>query len=274
MVQAAGSTISETALADRVERDLAAGRFQLLVVGDGITEGAQRISAFLGRHAGLAFDFGLIEMAEYRYVDPVSAEPRRILHPRVLARTAVIERHVIRNEVPGAVIEPVEDPAEPGPASRAASTGSGAEAATRWRRFVDRFVAETQFDDPAQLPPRVGGTNWMKLPLVDGLHIALWRSNGSADMGAQVRFVSPEAQLWFDGLMADRQAIADECASEDLPVPVWSTNNAGKLLMLKVAAPLPWDEAAEEAQRRWLARAGNRLINSLRPRLERLEEQG
>jgi hypothetical protein len=272
LVRETGSMITEAALADRVERDLAAGRFQLLVVGDGITEGAQRISSFLTRHAGLAFDLGLIEMAEYRFEDPVTAEPRRILHPRVLARTAVIERHVIRNEAPGVVIEPIADPSEARPTTRAGSTGSGAEAAMRWGRFVQRFVAETRFDDPAQVAPSVGGTNWMKLPLAEGLHISLWRV-ASAEMGAHVRFVTPDAQLWFEALLADRDAIADECATDDLPPPIWSREGAVKLLVLKVPAPMPWDEAAEETQRLWLGRAGNRLINSLRPRLSRLEEE-
>jgi hypothetical protein len=69
LARSAGSAMSEVAFVDRVARDLRAGRFLLLIVGDGITEGTQRIGEYLGGQAGLAFDLGLVEMAEYRFED-------------------------------------------------------------------------------------------------------------------------------------------------------------------------------------------------------------
>ena len=59
MAREAGSDLDETAFVDRVARDLAAGRFLLLVVGDGITEGTRRIGEYLRDQPGLAFGFGL-----------------------------------------------------------------------------------------------------------------------------------------------------------------------------------------------------------------------
>ncbi len=271
LVSAAGGLISEAALVDRVERDLAAGRFQLVIVGDGITEGAQRIGAFLTRHAGLAFDLALIEMAEYRFADPVTDAPRRILHPRILARTAVIERHVIRNEAPGVVIEELADEAAV-PVTRGAGTGGNAEGMARWRALVAAFIAATRFDDPAQLPPRIGGLNWMKLPLVEELHLTLYRSSGAGEVGAQIRFGDAGQRGWYEALEAERDQIAAECLADGLPAPMWKAEGAVPLIVMTAPAPLPWDEAAEAEQRRWLGLAANRLINSLRPRLARLAE--
>ncbi|QJU56374.1 hypothetical protein HL653_21515 [Sphingomonas sp. AP4-R1] len=91
-----GGTLDEGAFVDRVSRDLASGRFLLLVVGDGITEGTRRIGEYLRDQPGLAFDFGLIEIAEYRVPDGAGGE-HVMLQPRVLAQTAIIERHVIRS---------------------------------------------------------------------------------------------------------------------------------------------------------------------------------
>ncbi len=108
LARQAGGTLDEASFVDRVTRDLAAGRFLLLVVGDGIAEGTRRIGEYLRDQPGLAFGFGLIEMAEYRYQDETGSE-RMIVQPRVLAQTAVIERHVIRSEVAGLVIEAVVD---------------------------------------------------------------------------------------------------------------------------------------------------------------------
>lgn len=59
----AGGTLEEAAFVERASRDLAAGRF-LLVVGDGITEGTKRIGEYLRDQAKLAFDFGLVEIAD------------------------------------------------------------------------------------------------------------------------------------------------------------------------------------------------------------------
>ena len=69
MAREAGSELDEASFVDRVTRDLAAGRFLLLVAGDGIAEGTRRIGEYLRDQPGLAFGFGLIEIAEYRYVD-------------------------------------------------------------------------------------------------------------------------------------------------------------------------------------------------------------
>ena len=110
MAQAAGSELDEASFVDRVARDLAVGRFLLLIVGDGIAEGTRRIGEYLRDQPGLAFEFGLIEIAEYRYRE--GATERLIVQPRVLAQTAVIERHVIRSEVAGLVIDPVVTEAE------------------------------------------------------------------------------------------------------------------------------------------------------------------
>lgn len=51
--------VGEAAFVDAVSRNLSAGRFLLLVVGDGIREGTEAIVEFLSRHSGLHFTFGL-----------------------------------------------------------------------------------------------------------------------------------------------------------------------------------------------------------------------
>jgi hypothetical protein len=268
LITGAGGAISEAALVDRLERDLAAGRFLLLIVGDGITEGAQRIGAFLTRHAGLAFDLAMIEIAEYRDPSSSDAPQRRILLPRILARTAVIERHVIRNEVPTAVIAPIDadEVALPKPVSSSAN----ADAIASWRRFVDRFARETQFDDPAQLPPRVGGVNWMRLPLTEEMDMTLYRSSASGEIGAFVRFRGPEQSEWFAALQAEAQTIAEEFVSDGLPAPGWTSLRGENTITLTAPAPLPWSAEREIEQQGWMGRAANRIINSLKPRLARL----
>ncbi|QTH20105.1 hypothetical protein HRJ34_17295 [Rhizorhabdus wittichii] len=264
LAKAAGSSLSEADFVDRVSRDLRHGRFLLLIAGDGITEGTQRIGEYLQAQAGLAFDFGLVEMAEYRFVDPVTGSERRIMQPRLLARTAVIERHVIRQEVPGVVIEPVEQ-AAPTPSGTTASAPSESFAA--WRGFVDRFVAQVRFDDPGQLPPRSGGNGWIRVPLPDGLYVNLYRSASEQKIGAQVRFAGSEGIARWSELLAEREAIDAEFMATIGEAPTWADGDV-PVLKITRSSPLPWNDAAtEEEQRRWFAATANQFVNSLRPRL-------
>lgn len=265
LAQEAGGNLPEADFVDRVSRDLAAGRFLLLVVGDGIAEGTKRIGEYLRAQPGLAFDFGLVEMAEYRRTDASGTE-HLIMQPRLLAQTAIIERHVIRSEVAGIAIEdiavvPSDVVRTASPLPRAAS-----DASTRWRSFVGRLLSEMRFDDPGQPPARSGGTGWIRVPLPQGLYVNVYRSSSAGHIGAQVRFPNAEGRALFDSLTIDRQAIEAEFARQGLAPPEWRLGDAPEIV-LTASSPAPWDDAAEAEQRGWMARVANQMVNSLRPRL-------
>jgi hypothetical protein len=88
----------EPGFIDTVSRSLRLGRFLILIVGDGIQEGAEQLTDFLQRHIGLHFTLGLVELALWRHPSDGSV----MVQPRVLARTVQIERAVIRIEGGGA----------------------------------------------------------------------------------------------------------------------------------------------------------------------------
>lgn len=263
LAREAGSTLQEAEFVDRVSRDLAAGRFLLLVVGDGITEGTQRIGEYLRAQPGLAFEFGLVEIAEYQ-VSANDGSMRRILQPRVLARTAVIERHVIRSDVPGVIIQ------QAAPESHAPARPASGDAGDVWRRFAEAFVAEVKFDDPGQPPPRSGGLGWIRIPLPGPWYINLYRSSGSGEIGAQVRFPGAQGAEAYAMLEQDRAAIDAEFTGNDLTPPRWIETDVPQL-ELRTPSPRPWDEPRETEQRAWMASVANQLVNSLRPRLHKLQ---
>lgn len=265
---AAGSTMLEADFVDRVSRDLAAGRFLLLIVGDGITEGARRIGEYLSNQPGLAFDFGLIEMAEYRYTDSAGIS-HEIVQPRILARTAVIERHVIRSEVPGTTIDPIRIEREAAPSRTSAAPS---EAGAAWRLFVERFIAETRFDDPAQPSPRSGGNGWIRIPLPGSLYVNAYRSAGESKIGVQVRFAEAEGDEAWTALAEEREDIAREFAEQQLDPPQWIEGDV-PVMRVNRTSPAPWDDAREAEQRQWLGRTANQFVNSLRPRLQRLSRE-
>lgn len=267
LAASAGSPLGEAAFVDRVTRDLAAGRFLLVIAGDGITEGAQRIGEYLAAQAGLAFDLAMVEFAEYRLHDPVTGTERRIVQPRLIARTATIDRFVIRSEVPGIVIDP-EVRTDAVSSGRVRSTPSESHAS--WRAFLDAFLAEVSFDDPGQMPPRYGGNNWMRLPFPGPAEPRLFRSSGNGRVGAFLSYTDPEGLDLYAGLAAEREDIDAEFAAAGLPAPVWREEAGSASFSVGIDTPLPWDAATEAAQRHWMARAANQLVNSLRPRITRL----
>ena len=104
LVQAQNETLDEAAFVDDVTRNLADGRFLLLVVGDGIREGVERIAEHLRRFAGIQFTFGLVELAMFEL--PEEGSPAGlIVEPRVLARTVEIERAIVRRADIGVAVE-------------------------------------------------------------------------------------------------------------------------------------------------------------------------
>ena len=113
LVHEQNDTIDEQTFVDDVTRNLESGRFLLLVVGDGIREGVERIADYLKQSAGIRFTFGLVELAIFDMPD--GSASGIIVEPRVLARTFEIERAVVRLVDAGVV---VEDPPTTGPPSR------------------------------------------------------------------------------------------------------------------------------------------------------------
>ena len=268
MARAAGGELDEAAFVDRVSRDLAGGRFLLLVVGDGIVEGTRRIGEYLQGQPGLAFDFGLVEVAEYRWSDS-DGTARTIIQPKILARTAVIERAVIRNEA-AVIIEDLREEAAASPEREATGRKLDPAMQRQWRGFAEKFTAEARFDDPSQPPPRIGGLGWMRMQLPGGHWITLWRRIGNADAGATAILAGSDGHAAFEALAEERGIIDEEFADAGLPAPDWERKDRNSSISLSWPAPQPWDEAAEEVQRARLLAAANQLANSLRPRLERI----
>ena len=82
--------LNEAEFVDNVARHLRRGEFLLLIIGDGIQEGAANIVDFVQRYSGLHFNLAMVEAALYR-----DAANGLIVQPRVLARTEIVQRFVV-----------------------------------------------------------------------------------------------------------------------------------------------------------------------------------
>ncbi len=82
--------LNESDFVDSVSRNLKKGNFLLLIVGDGIREGASGIAEFLVASGYMNFTFAMIELAIYQ-----NEEIGEILLPRVITKTVEIQRLTI-----------------------------------------------------------------------------------------------------------------------------------------------------------------------------------
>jgi hypothetical protein len=95
------SDLDEGQFVDAVERRLRTGRLMLLIIGDGIQEGVEALTAHLQLHAGLHVGLALLDLSLWRDVNG-----GLIVVPRVPMRTVLIERGIVRVEGEGARIDP------------------------------------------------------------------------------------------------------------------------------------------------------------------------
>ena len=90
LVRQQHTDLGEAEFVDNVSRNLRRGEFLLLIIGDGIQEGAANIVDFVQRYSGLHFNLAMVEAALYR-----DSANTLIVQPRVLARTEIVQRFVV-----------------------------------------------------------------------------------------------------------------------------------------------------------------------------------
>ncbi|MBE7504577.1 MAG: hypothetical protein HS113_30645 [Verrucomicrobiales bacterium] len=118
--------LAERDFVDAVQKSLRNGRFLLLIVGDGIREGVERMVECLHEHPQRHFTFGLVELGIYE--NPAWFEGQ-VLLPSLVAKTTEIVRAVVRVETtgPASVSVVTEAPASDAPGNPQRRTLSAAE---------------------------------------------------------------------------------------------------------------------------------------------------
>ncbi|MCD6297632.1 MAG: hypothetical protein J7M30_10810 [Deltaproteobacteria bacterium] len=107
-----GEDFDERLFIDRVTRNLQMGRFLLLVVGDGIQEGVQKMTEFLQQTPHLGYSLSLVELAVYRE-NPENMSTLYV-QPKILVRTKEITRAIVELRIPASRSDVVVSlPSEP-----------------------------------------------------------------------------------------------------------------------------------------------------------------
>ena len=256
--------LDEAEFVDAVSRGLKQGRFLLLIVGDGIREGAASIADFIQRVGTLEFTFGLVELAFYG-----SDETGIFVQPRVLARTEIIQRQVVvMKEGTLTLEEDVEEQEGETELSEGASWY-----VDFWGELLNGF----ELDDPEQVPANVtqkGNIFYAMPPSMSKAWLSAFFLQGQGKVGVYLRFAkgSLSDRLW-EGLQAERQEIEEEIG---LPLK-WKDDPSGNYGIgtsktYKDSEALKALENREEIQS-YLRDTLNRFVNAIRPRLSRMTEE-
>lgn len=226
----AETDLEEDQFIDAVERRLRAGRLMILIIGDGIQEGVEALTAHLQLHAGLHVGLALLDLSLWRSVDG-----GLIVVPRVPMRTVLIERGIVQVDAPGVRITSSTGmrPAALRVTTPRAVTPSEGE-------FFDR-VADKQATlvGPlkaflASLPeigviPEIGKTVRLPLPL-------------GPEITATAGYIESNGKLWVQGAWAAANRLGRTAAGEQYLQTV-AELTGGSIRRYEKAAPEVLDTA-------------------------------
>lgn len=256
IVREKAGPLDEQTFIDGVSRSLRSSEFLLLIVGDGIREGTGAIANFLEDAGRFNFTFGLVEMGIFDLGDG-----RRLVQPRVLAHTVLIERPRYTAS------RPVDDV----PAADDATDDAPKELTTReaaCRDFWAGFIGQLKLDDQNQ--PLANVMPWSSIDFSGPPKSNSWFATKTGPAGSDRAAVSlgfsrgPVADSIFRALEAQREAI-----DEELSIPVQWISKDGKH---SVVAEKQFGGDVLSAERRkevfaFLSDALNRFVNAFRDRI-------
>ena len=268
LVAARHPEVAEAAFVDAVSRNLARGRFLLLVAGDGIRQETEAIAEYVQEHAALRFTLGLLEMRGFAMPDG-----RLLVQPRLLARTESIERVVLR--IVDSTAQPAEslaeaDLAQPGLPEPDSGASLAADRAF-WAEFNRRLV----LDDPAQPQPTPRSIGNVRASLGHpDIWLTVFRSRGWKQIGVFVRLRGSDGRRIWEALREDAAAIDAEIA-DAMPgaTLLWSDWLEGKgAASIDAIRKESFEPEAESNERHlaWLLPVTSAFVNVFRPRIRHL----
>jgi len=256
--------LSEADFVDSVSRNLRIGRFLLLIVGDGIREGAKGISEFLNKSGSLNFTLAMIEMPVYE-----SEENVVIVFPRTALKTVEIQKINIEVAEGFRVIEDSKELIVG--ASQKEISKETYQRREFFTSFWEEYIGQLNLDDPGQLLPK--STKTQNLYLYPGLDKSTWISaffsQSTGRVGVYYRFHSNQnGQLIKERLSPYIEEIKTELGAK----VSWSWNdNMNKAFGVILSVRDVYDPTNKNQIFEFFNLWINKFVNVIRPRLRQIE---
>ena len=256
---AAGEEFNEAEFTDTVSRNLARGRFLLLIVGDGIREGLESMVEFLQRTPQLGFTLGLVELALFKLGE--DTKDGFFVQPRVLARTREVTRAIVevRSNVPNVTVTctiPETDVAQTvSPVKRPPPL--------TLQLFLDelRGNAGAEVARLAEQTINEASSHGLEVDFGSGGAMLKFEDEGSSEY---FNF----GQIMKDGLLRSGR-LSQKCVMRKMPTSIWKDYYDALVRLIPGSKRFPWNERSTGGEMAYVGDAdGNEpsVISLLRNR--------
>ena len=263
IVQSTNSELAppEADFVDTVNRNLERGKFLLLIVGDGIREGAIGITEFLSNVGHLNFTFAMIELSLYKAKDLGT-----LIVPKTIVKTTEISKMTV--EIPQGFILRKSDDTENNSSLTMDESPQREKERKFYLDFWDELISELSFDDPGQPMPKK--TDHQNLYVHPGkskkARISAYFLSSNKRVGVYfVLLKGEEGEIMFSELNEYKELIKQEIG-EDVR---WEWNDKKTIIVDldcdDVFAPENRDEI-KKFFNSWL----NTFVNVMRPKLKKI----
>lgn len=246
------SGIDEAAFVDGVAQSLRRGDFLLIIAGDGIRQDAQGIVQFLQDVGHMRFVLAMIEVAVYKHTQ----KELFVIQPRTLLKTQQINREINYSF-------PYE-----GASVTNETTTEKEEWRQKYKEYWTRFLGTLTLDDPEQpmANPVAAGNITFSLPPSGAVAwITTFFYKQAKEVGCFLRLIDkPVGHDLYQSLVDAKDSI-----EADLPFEVKWDNDRRMIIRCKKVDG-DWPPINDRKVDDYLAQTINGLINTFRPRLERL----
>jgi hypothetical protein len=244
--------IDESIFIDGVTYSLQNGDFMLIIAGDGIRRDAEGIVQFLQDVGHLRFTLAMIETAVYKH----QSKELFVIQPRTLVKTQLVKRHI---EGFNNVYHPAEGE-------------ENEKSMESWREeyyeYWKGFIGSLKLDDPEQpiANPVPAGNLIFPLPpsgSVAWINTFFYKAN--KEYGSYIRLSNKDiGRELYQALVDEKEDI-----EKDLPFKIsWDDNT--QMIMHSKTTEAEWPPLNDESVSKFMAETVNALVNTFRPRLDRL----
>ncbi|MFH4617709.1 hypothetical protein [Vibrio furnissii] len=262
IMKESGSKIPEASFIDATQRNLKKGRFLLLIVGDGIREGAEDIQEFLNQKASMEFTFAMIEMRVFHM-----NEDQLLVLPQVLHKTDILERRVItiENNVTECSVTLGENTPQQDVQPKTRSDEKGLFNKKFWQGFLDTLHLDDK-SQPLPLPSTLSNIYFQLPPSSSIAWITLYKV-ANKELGCFVRCAkNSTGQELYEQLKDSRSSFEDPLVAQ----AVWHDDER-KITLPKLKLNLNKQENWAQSYKFYETQL-NSLISEFRPLLKRISK--
>jgi hypothetical protein len=255
-------TLNESDFVDTVSRNLSRGKFLLLIVGDGIKEGAASIADFLYSAAHMNFTFGLVELNLYEL-----GNGKKIVLPKTIAKTTEIQK--INFDFPAGVKIVLPDSQETNDSKKQIKNNDLDKRREFFTVFWKEFLDQLDLDDPGQpLPkPTIHQNIYLYPHKSKNAWISAYFMQSNKRVGVYFRFSNDQNGIEMAEYLSQfKNEIKEELNSND----IWWSDESNSFEGFGVRLPIEDVYSIENREiikdffRHWM----NNFVNIIRPRLK------